>query len=68
MDIPISTDTWLFNDLFLRSILLIPLALSIYVLITVYKQHDTKFRNINLIQETIHDNTDQESNESSANR
>ncbi|MBH38016.1 hypothetical protein CL658_03180 [bacterium] len=51
MDMPISTNSLLFNDLFIRSLLLIPLALSIYVLLTVYKQHDNKFKNVSLIKD-----------------
>ncbi len=54
MELPISTDSLLFNDIFLRSILLIPLSLAIYVLITLYKQHKNKFKYVSLVKQ---DNT-----------
>ena len=54
MELPISTDSLLFNDIFLRSILLIPLSLAIYVLITLYKQQKNKFKYVSLIKQ---DNT-----------
>jgi len=52
MDIQVSTESLLFNELFLRSILLIPLTIMIYILLTVYKQYQNKFKNHDLIKPT----------------
>ena len=46
-------DSLLFNIVFLRLILLIPIGLLIYILLEVYKQYKVKFKGVALIKDEI---------------
>ncbi len=67
MSVPVSTDSILFNDLFLRIIMLLPLITCIYLLLVIYKQDNLKFKHSPLIKETAN-TSNQDSDDSEANR
>ncbi len=67
MSVPVSTDSLLFNDLFLRIMMLIPLIVCIYVLLVIYKQDNLKFKHSPLIRETTN-TSNQDCDDSEANR
>ena len=46
-------DSLLFNTVFLRLILLIPIGFLIYILLEVYKQYKVKFKDVALIKDEI---------------
>ncbi len=50
MESSFNSDSLLYNIVFLRSLILIPLAFFIYIFVVVYKQKQEKFKNKPLVQ------------------